>query len=249
MTASDPGDFGRRAHSFDSAADTYERARPSYPGPAVDWLLDGVDGPVLDLGAGTGKLTRSVVARGLPTTAVDPGPAMLEQLSAALPQVPTLVGTAEDLPLPDDSMAALVAGQAWHWVDESRALPEVRRVLRPGGRIGLIWNIRDESVAWVAELSTAMGSSEAENYVLSALSGGRGPLAGLDPDHEQWSWSRPMTADGLVDLALSRSYLITATAERRESTVAAVRDLVERHFGADPFELPYRTHVFRVDLP
>lgn len=241
-------DFRRRAASFDDAADLYQRARPSYPDEAVDWLLDRGDGRrpgrVLDLGAGTGKLTQAVVARGVDVVAVDPSGRMLHQLRAGSPTVQTIVGTAERIPLPDDSVDAVLAAQAWHWVDEERAVPEVRRVLRPGGGLGLIWNVRDEAVPWVARLSQIVGSSDAETYVQRGvdLAHARGAVSRF-----ALAWSRPMTEESLVELVLSRSSLITATPERRDAVVAAVRELVRREFDG-PFELPYRTHAYRAEL-
>src|SRR6185437_14170246 len=123
-----------RSLSFGSAAAAYERGRPSYPPQAIDWLLPTGARDVLDLGAGTGKLTTRLVERGLDVVAVDPIPEMLEVLRASLPQTAVLVA------------------QAWHWVYAERAIPEVARVLRPGGRLGLVWNIRDERLGWVREL-------------------------------------------------------------------------------------------------
>ncbi|HEY4915702.1 MAG TPA: class I SAM-dependent methyltransferase, partial [Solirubrobacteraceae bacterium] len=117
---------------------------------------------VLDLGAGTGKFTRALVSRGLDVVAVEPLDEMREILQQQLPDVRALAGTAENIPLDDDSVDAVTVAQAWHWVDERRALPEVARVLRPGGELCLIWNRRDHSVAWMRRLSDVMGSSDAE---------------------------------------------------------------------------------------
>jgi SAM-dependent methyltransferase len=146
----------QQAASFDRAAEVYERARPEYPAEAVEWMLPADAHTVLDLGAGTGKLTRALVARGLEVFAVDPSPKMLDQLRTALPGATVSVGTAEDIPLADTSVDAVVVGQAWHWVDQDAALPSVARVLRPGGTLGLIWNLRDERVAWVERLTAVM---------------------------------------------------------------------------------------------
>lgn len=238
----------RQAASFDRAADVYERARPGYPDESVDWLLDRAGGRprrVLDLGAGTGKLTRSIVQRGVDVIAVDPSERMLEQLRGALPSVQTIVGTAERIPLPDDSVDGVLAAQAWHWVDEERAIPEVQRVLKPGGELGLIWNVRDESVPWVRSLSGIIGSSEAESQVAAGIEL-RGPFRSVS--QFAVAWARPMDEGSLVELVLSRSYVITATPERRDEIVAGVRDLVRARFGDAPFELPYRTHAFRAAL-
>ena len=121
-----------RSLSFGAEAAAYERGRPSYPPEAIDWLLPRGARDVLDLGAGTGKLTTRLVERGLSVVAVDPIPEMLEVLSNSLPDTPALLGTAEEIPLPDHSVDAVLVAQAWHWFDPTRAVPEVSRVLRPG---------------------------------------------------------------------------------------------------------------------
>lgn len=142
----------RQASSFGAAAAAYERGRPPYPAEAIDWLLPDGASRVLDLGAGTGKLTRLLRDRGLDVLAVEPSAGMREQLARAVPDVPLHAGSAEEIPLADGSVNAVLVAQAWHWVDLSRAVPEVARVLVPGGRLGLVWNIRDEREDWVAEL-------------------------------------------------------------------------------------------------
>ena len=136
----------RRALSFGSAAAEYAAARPSYPAEAVRWAI-GDARRVLDLGAGTGKLTQVVLALGLEAVAVEPDDAM-----RALIPAESYAGTAEEIPLPDASVDAIVVGQAFHWFDPVRAIPEMVRVLRSGGRIGLFWNLYDDRVAWVEAL-------------------------------------------------------------------------------------------------
>ena len=150
----------QRSLSFGAEAAAYERGRPSYPPEAIDWLLPPGARDVLDLGAGTGKLTTRLVERGLDVVAVDPIPEMLELLSNSLPDTPALLGTAEEIPLPDDSVDAVLVAQAWHWFDPERAVKEVARVLRPGGRLGLVWNIRDERLGWVKDLGRIIGHED-----------------------------------------------------------------------------------------
>src|SRR5215475_2957515 len=149
-----------RAVSFGAVADAYERGRPPYPPTAIDWLLPAGAARVLDLGAGTGKLTRQLAGRGLDVTAVEPSEAMREQLRGAVPGIRSLEGTAERIPLPGGSVDAVLVAQAWHWVDPARAVPEVARVLRPGGQLGLLWNVRDERADWVAALSVILCQSD-----------------------------------------------------------------------------------------
>ena len=138
MKARVHGDPVRQARSlsFGSEAAAYERGRPSYPPEAIDWLLPAGARDVLDLGAGTGKLTTRLVERGLDVVAVDPIAEMLEMLRKSLPDTPALLGTAEEIPLADNSVDAVLVAQAWHWFNPERAIPEVARVLRPGRTTG-----------------------------------------------------------------------------------------------------------------
>ncbi|WP_308190984.1 class I SAM-dependent methyltransferase [Pseudonocardia terrae] len=122
-----------RARSFGPSAEAYAAHRPGYPGPAVDWALGTVRGRVLDLAAGIGKLTASLVGRVREVVGVEPDPAMLARLRAELPDVEAHEGAAEQIPLPDASVDAVLVGQAIHWFDPGRAFPEIARVLRPGG--------------------------------------------------------------------------------------------------------------------
>lgn len=238
----------QRARSFGAAADEYERARPTYPDAAVDWLLPAGVRTVLDLGAGTGKFTRSLVSRGLDVIAVEPLSEMREILEQQLPDVHAIEGTAESIPVADASVDAVTVAQAWHWVDPPRALPEVARVLRPGGALCLIWNRRDESVSWMRRLSDAMGSSDADLMDMAQVSIGApfGPTETFDVP-----WRRPMDLELLLEMVSSRSYFITAADSRKEQYLADVRALVESDpelAGGESFDMPYRTYCFRAAL-
>ena len=233
------------ATSFGQAAESYDQARPTYPSDAVDLLLGEHTRQVVDVGAGTGKLTAALRTPGREVVAVDPDEAMLARLRGAVPSVRTLVGTAESIPLPDRWADLVTFGQAWHWVDVPAASAEVGRVLRPGGRLGLLWNIRDTSEPWVAELGDVMGSSAAERLIEGddgvRLTGPFGPLA-----EQVVSWSMVFDAESLVTLAASRSYVITAEPVDRDRILAGVRDLAGQVAGADGMiTMPYRTHVFQ----
>jgi SAM-dependent methyltransferase len=236
-----------RARSFGAAVEAYERARPGYPDAAVDWLLPAGARTVLDLGAGTGKLTRSLVARGLDVVALEPLTEMRETLAATVPEARPLAGTAEDIPLPDASVDAITVAQAWHWVDPDRATAEAARVLRPGGTLGLIWNRRDDRVDWIVHLTEVMGSAEVEIMDMDAVEIGP-PFA--PTERFVTDWERPMDVDLLVEMAASRSYVITATSRRRREILAGVRRIVETdpHLGTQ-FDLPYRTYCYRAALP
>src|SRR5262245_50425100 len=148
------------AHSFGGVADAYERGRPSYPAEAVRWLLGERPRTLLELGAGTGKLTSVLVELGHDVHATDPDEAMLALLEEKLPGVRTAVASAEEIPLPDASVDAVIAAQAFHWFDLDRALPEIARVLRPGARICLLWNQRNEKIPWVRRLGALIGTQE-----------------------------------------------------------------------------------------
>jgi ubiquinone/menaquinone biosynthesis C-methylase UbiE len=237
------GDKATRARSFGAAAEAYERARPGYPDEAVDWLLPERAQTVLDLGAGTGKLTQSLAARGVEVVAVEPLPEMRERLAATLPGVRAVAGTAEKIPLPDDSVDAITVAQAWHWVDPERATAEAARVLRPGGTLGLIWNRRDERVDWIVRLTEVMGSAEVELMDMSAVA--IGPPFG-ETESFVTEWQRPMDVDLLVEMVASRSYVITATPRRRAEILDGVRRIVESdpHLGTE-FDLPYETYCYR----
>jgi len=246
--AGDPAERHRaQATSFGAAAAAYERGRPPYPAAALDWLLPPGAPRVLDLGAGTGKLTRQLRGRGLDVVAVEPLAGMRAELARAVPGVPVRAGTAEEIPLPDGSVDAVLVAQAWHWVDPARAVPEVARVLVPGGRLGLLWNIRDEREAWVAELTRVLDPGEQDR---GHPHGAIGPPFGPVERHD-FSWQHRLSLDQLADMAASRSYVITMPAAQRHAVLAAVRDVGAAQLalsGADELALPYVTECFRADL-
>lgn len=236
------------ALSFGQAAGAYAAARPGYPSDAVDWLVPDHARVVLDLGAGTGKLTALLAKSSRDVIAVDPSADMLAQLTASLPDVTTFVGTAEKIPLGDASVDAVTVAQAWHWVDAERAVPEVARVLRPGGTLGLVWNTRDESLDWVARLGEIMGGTAHFEMADEAPPVGLpfGPL-------ETWRtrWVQALDRDGMLDLVRSRSYFLVKPKSEQDATIAAVIELLEDHpdlRGRPVVELPYITECFRTRL-
>ncbi|MDE0572627.1 class I SAM-dependent methyltransferase [Demequina sp. B12] len=233
---------GALGTSFGGASQDYVRGRPSYPPEAVRWLVGAAAVQVVDVGAGTGKLTRVLVDLGHQVTAVDPDAAMLAALTQTVPGVPTEVGTAEQLPVPDASADVVVLGQAWHWVEPVRASAEVGRVVRPGGTLGLIWNIRDDSVPWVRALSEAMHGSAAERLIA-----GDGPRVGApfgDLEPKTWRWTRPMTHDDVIAMVRSRSHYIAADSAGRAAIDANVAAVLAGQPG-DTVDMPYVTHAFR----
>jgi SAM-dependent methyltransferase len=237
-----------QAASFGNAADVYERARPAYPAEAIDWLLPASARRVLDLGAGTGKLTRGLVDRGLDVIAVEPSAGMRGELAQVLPGVTLLAGTAEEIPLPAGSVDAVVVGQAWHWIDPVRAVPEVARVLTPGGQLGLVWNMRDERVAWVAELTRIIHTPDyTDNGSLAPRVGPPfGPVQRFDVE-----WGREMQPKEVLDLVSSRSYIITMPEPERAAVLARVQQLLGTHpalAGVAGITMPYVTRCSRARL-
>jgi SAM-dependent methyltransferase len=238
----------RDALSFGQAVGDYELGRPSYPAEAVDWMLRRA-GPMVDavdIGAGTGKFTASLVARGLSVTAVEPDPEMRSRLVTNHPSVRALAGSAEALPLEDASADLITFAQSWHWVDVPAASAEVARVLRPGGALALVWNIRDpgvEWVEWVERLGRVMGSSKAEQYnshepVVVA------PL--VINDYAEFLWENRMTREELLAMVTSRSYVITMAAADRAALLERLDDLLDTHpdlAGRTEYRMPYRTRV------
>ncbi|CDJ99165.1 putative enzyme [Microbacterium sp. C448] len=236
--------------SFGRAAAIYEAGRPEYPAAAVEWLLEPVVARsplrVADVGAGTGKLTRAVLAGGAEVVAVDPDPAMLDQLRAGLPDVRTVEGQAERMPLPDASVDAVVLGQAWHWVDPDAGSREIGRVLAPGGVLGLVWNIRDENVPWVARLTEIMHGSNAEQLIADGGPRVAEPFETLE--RREWTWTRRMSPQAVLDMVRSRSYVITAEPEDRARIEREVADHVAQHPSPEAdgsIDMPYVTHAFR----
>ena len=238
-------DRDAHARSFGPVAGRYERGRPSYPSAAIDWLLPAGARRVLDLGAGTGKLTRALLRRGVEVTAVDPSEGMLGELRRVLPGVPAVTGSAEAIPLPDHSVDAVVVGQAWHWVDPDRAVPEVARVLTPGGRLSLIWNVRDAHVDWVRRIGEILDDRMAR------------PLAEIGPpfgpvETRDFRWHDRTGPDQLLDLVASRSYVILMRSDERAAVLAQVRQLLATHpalVGRTEFDLPYVARCTRAALP
>lgn len=237
------------ATSFGAATEAYEAGRPSYPDEAVAWMVAGLPAgaTVIDVGAGTGKLTRSLVDAGFSVTAVDPDAEMLAALAGSVAGVETVVGSAEELPLPDGSADAVVLGQAWHWVDPVRASAEIGRVVGPGGRLGLIWNIRDERTDWVLAMSELINRSAAERLIIAI--DGVGVEDPFEPaERNQFEWSRPMTRSMIEQMVASRSYYLTGDDERRariDHDLAALLDTRPELADGGTIALPYVTHAFR----
>jgi len=233
---------------FGRAADAYERGRPHYPDAAVEWLWGALElrsgGTVVDVGAGTGRLTAALVARGAQVVAVEPVSAMRELLAAAVPEARAEPGTAEQLPATDGSADAVVAAQAFHWFATEAALSEFHRVLGPGGRLGLIWNRRD-----------------LEDQLQAAISRLLEPHRGDAPRQASGEWRRPLERSvlfepagelevdfvqelsraGLIDRVESTSFVGALEQRPRAALLGEVGELVGEHGLA---RLPYTCEAF-----
>jgi ubiquinone/menaquinone biosynthesis C-methylase UbiE len=236
------------ARGFDAGAAAYEAARPGYPDEAIALLVEhlglGSSTRVLDLAAGTGKLTRRFVELGCAVVAVEPVAGMRAQLTAAVPGVEILDGTAEALPLPDASFDVVAVAQAFHWFDAPAALEEIARVLRPGGGLALLWNERDETTPWVAEMSRLIRWHERtvsryQHVDWAEVVAGSSRFTPLQ--EVAIRWEQPMTGDLLAERVRSISYIAAMPAGERERLASEVVHLVRRL--SEPFPLPYTCRV------
>lgn len=233
-----------RGLSFGPAADLYDAIRPTYPPEALTWALGAEPKRVVDLGAGTGILTRVLVRLGHDVVPVEPDAAMRAKLAATTPGVEPLEGRAESVPVPDGSVDAVVAGQAYHWFDQEPTHREVARVLAPGGVFAPIWNVRDHEVPWVRELTRiADDVRESDGGVSNGeIEHDFGPE--FTPiERARFRHEVPLDADRLVMLVASRSYYLTAPPDKQVAVEAAVRELAATL--PETFAMPYVTVVYR----
>jgi ubiquinone/menaquinone biosynthesis C-methylase UbiE len=239
---------------FQRAADAYERGRPDYPAAAVEHLLRvlkiGPGSRIVELGAGTGKFTKALVASGADVVAVEPVEAMRRKLGELLPAVKVVDGTAEAIPLADASVDAVVAAQAFHWFRAEEAVAEIHRVLTAGGELGLIWNARDESRPWGRELTRIIEANEGSTPRYksfawrTAFDTGQlfSPLQKAEFPHVQ-----TVSREALEDRVGSISFIAALSDAEREAVLKQVRELVGRDEGnraENQISLPYRTDVY-----
>jgi ubiquinone/menaquinone biosynthesis C-methylase UbiE len=245
------------ALGFEQNAEAYERARPSYPAEAVALIVGhGGLGPgrrVLDLAAGTGKLTRLLVPSGADVVAVEPVSGMRDQLARLHGRVEVLDGTAERLPLPGDAVDAVTVAQAFHWFEPRAALAEIRRVLRRNGHLFLLWNTRDRDHDWVRQFGDLLlDGPELERpydaYYDVDYAGVVAEAGGFTPC-ELWThaWEQPCDEDLLVERAASVSVVGALPADQRAAALDRVRTLARTHpdlAGRPWFGFPYVTRVW-----
>ncbi len=252
----DADEWARRGSSFGAVADAYDEHRPGYPEDAVRWCVAplgrGVAGlRVLDLGAGTGKLTVLLAALGADVTAVDRDESMLAGLRRQVPSVRALPGPAEAIPLPDGSVDAVLCGQSLHWFDLPRALPEIARVLADGGVLGALWNNDDDRVPWVAGLHEAAEGAASPSLTvrrLQAASFGPGQFGESFAPAERGEFpnSQPRTAQTLLATVATHSKMLVMPPAERERLLGQVRAyLASRPEAAGEFELPMVTTTLR----
>ncbi len=241
------------AGGFNIAAEVYATARPSYPLDAVDWMIGrlrlDVGSPVVDLAAGTGKLTVELARRGVACIAVEPVAGMRAQLVKLLPDATVLDGTAERIPLPDGYVSAMTVGQAFHWFRFSEALAEIHRVLVPKGRLALLWNLRDDRLDWVSRITEIIDPHSQGSGVGIPRHRDRAwqPVIESSPlfrklDEARFEHVQPMTVEGLVERILSTSFIAVLPEAEQAGVLTQIRDLAATHpdlAGRDEFSFPY----------
>ncbi len=242
LAVMDADEKRRRASSFGAVADKYAEHRPDYPTEAVSWLVGTSPGRVLELGAGTGKLTAAIVALGHEVVATDPSAEMLTQLKQVAPTAYRAVGRAENIPLPSSSVDIAVAAQAFHWFDQDRALPEIARVLRPGGTLALVWNNADLTVPWVKKvyrlidmLHDDVGDDPVEGSELFTTS----------EQHVVRHWQQ-FHRDSLIGFVGSQSRVAGMTPAEREALLEEIGNIYDSYGrGPDGMLMPWNTYCYR----
>lgn len=238
----------RRARSFGATAAAYAEHRPDYPADGIRWGLAAASGRVtrvLDLAAGTGKLTGGLLALGFEVTAVEPDAEMLAELAARFPAARALVGTAERIPVPDGSVDAVTVGQAFHWFDRDAALAEIARVLRPGGALAAFWNREDASVGWVADMRPTARSSVTQSW-----SSDYETFDGADfttGEKQEFPHTHRRTADSLTATIGTQSHTLVVSDEERAAVLGRVHDYLSTRpeTATGEFDMPLLTTVIR----
>lgn len=247
--------FEQHARSFGLAADAYDRGRPGYPDESAAWAVHGGPGTVgpvpfaVDVGAGTGKFTRVLQPLADRVVAVEPDTAMRARLASSLPGVEARAGTGEALPLDDGTADVVTFAQSWHWVDPVAGSAEAARVLRPGGALALLWNVRDETTSWSRRLGDLLQrpASRTRDHVAPAVGAPFGQAS-----RERFDWVHEQDRSAFLDMVASRSYVIVLPASERRALLDAVGRLLDEEpetAGRATVPVPYTTHVLRYVRP
>jgi SAM-dependent methyltransferase len=252
------GDKEESASSFGSIADSYDRVRPGPAPAAVDWLLPADCAVAVDLAAGTGLFTRALGGRAREVVAVEPDERMRHVLTGRSPGVRVLDGRAEDIPLPDGCADAVFVSHAWHWFDPERAVPEIARVLRDGGRLGVVWTSRDRGEDWVAGLDVINAPEEprtvdevmerlSRQHTVTMPEGAPFSVA----DTASFGFARTISVDDTLDWLATASQVITADPAERAAGLARSRSALEarafRAAGTLMVKMPMRSWCWRPD--
>jgi SAM-dependent methyltransferase len=249
----EPEVVARRALSFGANARLYTEHRPDYPTAAITWALAPVAGRgrlrVLDLGAGTGQLTGGLLAAGVDAVAVEPDEAMLAELRKQLPEIEAFEGRAERIPLPDHSVDAVLAAASFHWFDRSTSMPEIARVLRPGGVFAALWNYDDDRVGWVSGYCDHIGPDSritlADQWFDAAA---YGPFE--EPVEARFRHVHRRTAESLTQTAGTMSMALIVSAEERRAKLAEIYEYLrsQPETATGEFDHPLVTLVLRTRL-
>ncbi|HEV2968167.1 MAG TPA: class I SAM-dependent methyltransferase [Candidatus Dormibacteraeota bacterium] len=243
--------------SFGAVADEYNRLRPGPSAEALDWLLPAGATDILEIGAGTGVLTRLLAERVAHVVAVEPDDRMRAVLASGDSGIDILGGRAEEIPAASSSFDVVIAASAWHWVDEARAVPEVARVLRPGGRLSLVWSGPDRSVDWMRSLwaggivfspeqQADVDARRRRRHVVNLDSAGPSPFH--EPETALFRWTTPMTKTDLVALSTTYSAVITMDPTARRRHLEAMEHYLDTHeafAGLDVIDVPMRSYCWR----
>jgi len=239
--------------SFGSIAEDYDGLRPQAPQAAVDWLVPSGCEVVVDVGAGTGLFTRTLVSRAAQVIAVEPDARMRKVLAERSPEVRAVEGRGESIPLPDASADAVFVSSAWHWMDRERTVPEIGRVLRDGGRLGLIWTSRDREVDWVRDLDRLPGGDKVDEKQADRFRRRLDfdlpePQIFHDIARETFRFVRTMAVEDVVAMLGTYSRAIIASADDRARALAEARAALDSRFpGADTIDIPMRAWCWRAD--
>ena len=246
--------------SFGAVAADYDRLRPTPPDVAVRWVVPAGCGTAVDVGAGTGLLTRALAGVVPRVVAVEPDPRMRAQLSSRSPEVEALAGRAEEIPLPDACADLVTVASAWHWMEPERVVPEVARVLRDGGRFAVLWTGRDREESWLRELSLGPTAFEEWRRSESLVGGWRARAerrrelrlpAGAPfkpPESTTFAFTRRLSPEDFVAWLGTHSGVIVADAEERAAYLNWARAQLEARFpGQDTITLPMRARCWRCE--